>query len=202
MSILSLCTGTGVLDLAVEKLTGEKTTHVAELDENACKVLAHRFPEAVNIGDITQFTWNLLKGKIRVLVAGFPCQNISNMGNKEGLDGEKSGIWRNVAEAIRILRPEIVFLENVSAIRNRDRGLSGVLADLAAIGYHAQWICIRASDVGAPHERDRWFLVAVPADADSLGWEGGPGTSPSRKGGMNLRTVIALLCGGDRTLLR
>src|SRR5690606_23112693 len=92
------------------------------------------------------------------------------------IDGERSGIYVHVIEAVRVLRPRLVFLENVAAIRSR--GLWQVVADLAAIGYDLRWTCLRASEVGAPHHRDRWFGVAYPADTDGAGLAFGSVESP------------------------
>ncbi|WP_030997540.1 DNA cytosine methyltransferase [Streptomyces sp. NRRL F-5630] len=161
MPILELCAGYGGLGLAVEALTGDRVAYVAEVDEAASKVLAVRYPHAPNIGDITTYDWRQLIGEVDTITAGFPCQNLSNAGRREGINGDRSGIYRNVVEAVRVLRPRLVFLENVSAIRSR--GLWQVVADLAEIGYDVRWTCLRASDVGAAHHRDRWFAVAVPA---------------------------------------
>ncbi|KPC89910.1 DNA methyltransferase [Streptomyces sp. NRRL F-6602] len=166
MPILELCAGYGGLGLAVEALTGDKVAYVAEVDEAASKVLAVRYPHAPNIVDITTYDWAQLVGEVDIITAGFPCQNLSNAGRREGINGDRSGIYRNVVEAVRVLRPRLVFLENVSAIRSR--GLWEVVADLAEIGYDVRWTCLRASDVGAAHHRDRWFAVAVPADAESV----------------------------------
>ncbi|WP_251075388.1 DNA cytosine methyltransferase [Streptomyces sp. ISL-12] len=93
-----------------------------------------------------------------------PCQDISNAGRREGIKGARSGIWFDIAEAIRVLRPRHVYLENVGAIRNR--GQSAVLTSLHEIGYDAAWTALRASDIGAPHHRDRWFCVATPSVPD------------------------------------
>lgn len=160
MSILSLCTGTGELDRAVEAITGARLAYVAEMDKDAALILSHRFPGVPNIGDITEFDWSKLIGHVDIITAGFPCQDISSAGKRVGINGKRSGIWRNVAEAVRVLRPSYVFLENVAAIRSR--GLDRVLGDLAEIGYDVRWTCIRASDVGAAHQRWRWFCVAIP----------------------------------------
>ncbi|MFE6498142.1 DNA cytosine methyltransferase [Streptomyces sp. NPDC057748] len=157
--------------MAIEALTGERVAYVAEVDEAASKILAHRFPDAPNIGDITEYDWSQLVGQVDIITAGFPCQDISNAGKREGIHGKRSGIYSNVIDAVRILRPRLVFLENVSAIRSR--GLGQVVADLAAIGYDVRWTCLRASDVGAAHHRDRWFAAAYPAgsvpDAEGIG---------------------------------
>jgi len=165
MPILELCAGYGGLGIAVEQLTGDKVTVVAEVHKAACTVMAYRFPDAPNIGDIRYQSWGALLGEgIDTLTAGFPCQDISNAGRREGIKGARSGIWFNVAEAIRVLRPRHVYLENVGAIRNRGQG--AVLTSLHEIGYRAAWTSIRASDIGAPHMRERWFCVATPADSD------------------------------------
>lgn len=165
MPILELCAGYGGLGLAVEALTGDKVTVVAEVHGAACTVMAHRFPDAPNIGDVRYQTWGALMNEgIDIITAGFPCQDISNAGRREGIKGARSGIWFNIADAVRVLRPRHVFLENVGALRNR--GQAAVLTSLHDIGYDARWTTLRASDIGAPHHRDRWFCVATPADAD------------------------------------
>ncbi|MCQ6554757.1 DNA cytosine methyltransferase [Streptomyces sp. C10-9-1] len=167
MPILELCAGYGGLGMAVEALTGERVAYVAEVDEAATAVLAHRFPDVPNIGDITSYDWVHLVGLVNIITAGFPCQDISTAGRREGITGGRSGIWKNVAEAVRVLRPRYLFLENVAAIRSR--GLDVVAADLAAIGYDLRWLCLRASDVGAAHRRDRWFGLATPTASDADG---------------------------------
>ncbi|MFJ4768487.1 DNA cytosine methyltransferase [Streptomyces uncialis] len=148
----------------MEALTGDKVTVVAEVHGAACAVMAYRFPDAPNIGDVRYQTWSHLVDDVDIITAGFPCQDISNAGRREGIKGERSGVWFNIADAIRVLRPRHVFLENVGALRNR--GQESVLTSLHEIGYDATWTTLRASDIGAPHHRDRWFCVASPADPD------------------------------------
>lgn len=160
MGTLELCAGYGGLGMAVEALTGSEVTHVAEIEAAACEILAARFPNAENIGDITTYDWVKLHGLVDIITAGFPCQDISNAGKREGINGKRSGIWKNVAEAVGVLRPRLVFLENVSAIRTR--GLATVAEDLALIGYDLRWTTLRASEVGMAHHRNRWFGLAVP----------------------------------------
>ncbi|MER5863790.1 DNA cytosine methyltransferase [Kitasatospora sp. NPDC002040] len=163
-----MCAGYGGIGRAVESLTGERVRYVAEIDPYASLILATRYPHAPNIGDITQYDWRKLQGRVDIITAGFPCQDISNAGKRVGIRGARSGIWENVAESIRVLRPRLAFLENVSAIRGR--GLSVVLGDLAALGYDAKWCCFRASGTGAAHSRDRWFCIATLAtDSNSVG---------------------------------
>lgn len=245
MPILELCAGYGGLGLAVEQLTGDTVEYVAEIDPAASAILAERYPHAPNLGDITEIDWAPLAGAVSTITAGFPCQDISIAGRGGGINGTRSGIWRDVTEAIRIIRPDIVFLENVSVIRRR--GLPEVLGSLATAGYDAKWCSYRASGTGAAHHRDRWFCVAIPQDSHGESWNkwrrtasdethwknpirggggvnsltprplptrfvfffptptasdatGGPGNSPKRTGGMNLRTVaIHLPHGGGTT---
>lgn len=168
MTNLSLCSGYGGLDLAVEQITGNKTLIYAEKDPFAARVMEVRFPWATNLGDITKVDWAALAREhdFDTVSAGFPCQDISHAGLKKGIFGARSGIWKDVFEAVRHTRPRLVFLENVDAIRSKDRGLDVVLADLASIGYDARWTCLRADEVGAPHRRWRWTCIAHPAASD------------------------------------
>ncbi|MBA3584923.1 MAG: DNA cytosine methyltransferase, partial [Gemmatimonadetes bacterium] len=107
---------------------------------------------------------------VDVLCGGFPCQDLSYAGAGAGLAGARSGLWSEYARLIGELRPRYVLVENVSALLAR--GLGTVLGDLAALGFDAEWDCIPASAVGAPHRRDRIWLVAYP-NADGRGLEVG-----------------------------
>ncbi|WP_433458376.1 DNA cytosine methyltransferase [Micromonospora sp. CA-248212] len=165
----SLCTGYGGLDMAVELVLGGQLTWYAETDRHAASVCAHHWPGIPNLGDIRTVDWTRVK-PVDVLTAGFPCQDISNAGRRAGITGEHSSLWRFVADAVRVLRPPVVFVENVAALLQR--GFDVVEADLAAIGYDTSWLCLRASDIGAAHRRDRLFLLATPTpgaegDADA-----------------------------------
>lgn len=166
MPILSLCTGYGGLDMAVEALTGDKVAWVAETDPAASLVLKHHWPDVPNIGDITTYDFTQLAGEATEITAGFSCQDISLAGPREGISGSRSKIWKDVCRAIRDIRPRHAFLENVSAIRSR--GLDVVAEDLAAVGYDLWWETLRASGVGAAHQRDRWFGIAVPANSQGF----------------------------------
>ncbi|MEU4592279.1 DNA cytosine methyltransferase [Micromonospora aurantiaca (nom. illeg.)] len=90
---------------------------------------------------------------------------MSNAGKRAGITGEHSSVWNHVAAAVRVLRPRLLFVENVAALLRR--GLDVVHADLAAIGYDTSWLCLRASDVGAAHRRDRLFLLYLDTLAQS-----------------------------------
>ena len=167
-AIVGLCAGYGGLEAAIRARIGGQVVAYAENNPYAATVYAARHPGVPNLGDITTVDWHQVRDSYRpdVVGAGFPCRNISNAGRKDGIHGQWSRVWKNVAQAVGVLRPRLVFLENVAALRSR--GLDVVAADLAALGYDARWTCVRAGDpeTGAPHERDRWFAVAHPADAD------------------------------------
>ncbi|MFE2988640.1 DNA cytosine methyltransferase [Streptomyces sp. NPDC059262] len=164
MKILELCAGYGGLGMAVAPLVGGRVVYVAEAAPGPSAVLAEWYPDAPNLGDIREIDWVQLAGKVDAITAGFPCQDISIAGNRVGIRGTRSGVWTNVLDAVRVIRPRVLFLENVSNIRTR--GLEVVLGDLAEIGYSARWVCVRATAALAPHLRDRWFCIATPEDAD------------------------------------
>lgn len=162
MPILSLCTGYGGLDMAVQALTGDKVAYVAENDEAASLLLEYHWPEVPNLGDITTYDFTQLAGRVDKVTAGFSCQDISNAGPRGGINGSRSRVWKDVCRAIRDVRPRYAFLENVGAIRSR--GLYVVAEDLASVGYDLRWTTLRASalPVGAAHIRERWFGIATP----------------------------------------
>jgi DNA (cytosine-5)-methyltransferase 1 len=154
----SLCTGYAGLDLAVLAVLGGHVVWCADTDPHAATVLDARLPGVPNLGDIRTIDWTAVE-PVDVLTAGFPCQDISNAGNRVGITGPHSSLWTAVAVAVRALRPAMVVVENVAALRRR--GLDRVHADLAQIGYDTRWVCLRASDIGAAHRRDRLFLLAT-----------------------------------------
>ena len=161
----SLCTGYGGLDLGVRAVLGGELVFTADPDRHIRAVLAARFPGVPNLGDITavDFTTLAAQHPVDVLTAGFPCQDISGIGRRAGIqEGNRSGLWFDVARAVRALRPRLLVVENVAAIRYPGRGLDVVLGELAQAGYDAWWRCLRAADVGAPHYRERLFLLARP----------------------------------------
>lgn len=234
MRIGSMFSGTGGLDMAVAQAFGARTSWVADIDEGACKVLAHRFPHAPNLGDVSVIEWTPGRA-VDIITAGFPCQDVSTAGGRAGLAaGKRSGLWVEVIRAARELQPTFIALENVRgllsaegelpsddllalgddvqrldrilrlieskkqrAIREgslfhvrqhstdfirlagrRDRTLAQyragrarleramgvVLRDLADLGFDAEWRGLRASDVGACHQRFRVFVLAWRRD--------------------------------------
>jgi len=156
LTVGSLFSGIGGIDLGLERAGMEIRWH-SEIDPYASRVLAKHWPGVPNLGDITRIDFTAVE-PVDVLAGGFPCQDISTAGKGAGIEGERSGLWREYARAVGELRPRYVFVENVAALLVR--GLDRVLGDLAALGYDAEWDCIPASALGAPHRRDRLWLVA------------------------------------------
>ena len=163
MKILSLCSGYGGLDMAVEQHFSAKTAYWSDVDKTACDVMAARFPNAQPIGDLTTLDLTMIHAD--VLTAGYPCQPFSNAGNRLGEKDERH-LWPYIRNTISVLRPRYVVLENVAG--HLSLGAAAVVGDLASFGYDAKWTVIRASDVGAPHQRKRWFCVAT--DTESAEW--------------------------------
>ena len=152
----SLFSGIGGIELGFER-AGFTTRWFVESDLHAQTILRKRFPGAEIYGDVTQVDWRTVP-KVDILTGGFPCQDISNAGRRAGITGSRSSLWSYFAEAIRVLRPRYVLCENVAALTQR--GLSTVLTDLFSLGYDAEWHCVPASAIGAPHRRDRIFILA------------------------------------------
>ena len=153
--------------LLADLILGHDPICAVEWDAYCCQVLRERAAEGwfpnlqVFEGDVRMFDASDWKGRVDCIHAGFPCQDISVAGNRAGVGDEtRSGLYREVLRVADVVRPRFLFLENVSAILHN--GLGTVLGDLAARGYDARWCCLRASDVGANHRRDRWWLLAYP----------------------------------------
>lgn len=157
----SLCTGYGGLDLGVlAALGGGRIAWTADPDPHIRLILDARTPGIPNLGDLRHIDWAAIE-PVDVLVAGFPCQDISAAGKRAGIEkGVRSGLWADIVAGLRVLRPALVVVENVAALRWRNGGLHRVLGDLAEAGYDALWRSVRAADVGAAHRRERVFLLA------------------------------------------
>jgi DNA (cytosine-5)-methyltransferase 1 len=166
----SLCTGTGALDMAVERVLGGEMVWYSEFEKHPSTLLEARFPGIPNLGDLTKIDWASLP-EIDILTGGYPCQPFSVAGKQLG-EKDPRHIWPNIREAIRILRPRITLLENVAG--HRRLGFDRVLGDCAEDGLDVQWVSVRASDVGAPHQRERlFFVVTDPSRSDVREHTGG-----------------------------
>jgi DNA (cytosine-5)-methyltransferase 1 len=161
LRIGSLCTGYGGLDLAVEAHFNAETIWCAEFDKYASEVIKHHF-NVPNYGNIKTINWASMP-QIDILTAGYPCQPFSHAGERKGTQDERH-LFPYIAEAISNLRPRWVVLENVRG--HLSLGLKEVLAHLASIGYDARWQTVRAADAGAPHRRERVFIVAEPSNTN------------------------------------
>jgi len=155
MRIGSLCTGYGGLDMAVEAFFDAETIWTCEFDKYASQVIEKRINKP-NHGDLKKTDWTKVE-PIDILTAGYPCQPFSHAGSRKGADDERH-LWPYIKEIIGILRPRYVVLENVRG--HFGLGFREVLGDFAALRYDARWTLIRASDVGAPHRRERLFIIA------------------------------------------
>ena len=174
MKVGSLFTGYGGLDIAV----GGDLAWYAEIEPAACQVLAHHYPNVPNLGDITKIDWSQVE-PVDVITGGYPCQPFSHAGNRKGKNDVRH-LWPNVLDAIRAIRPRYAILENVSG--HLTLGFADVLADLAEIGWSCEWGTYRASDVGAPHRRERIFIIAGNPDNDGTSaGEGGRSVRISQK---------------------
>jgi DNA (cytosine-5)-methyltransferase 1 len=150
-----------------------RTVAFCEIDSYCRAVLRKHWPDVPCFEDVRQLKASDIAEPIDVICGGFPCQDISTAGKGAGIEGERSGLWSQYARIIGEIRPQFVVVENVAALLGR--GLERVVGDMAQIGYDAEWYCIPAAAVGAPHQRDRLWIVAYAsrgrsgelADADS-----------------------------------
>jgi DNA (cytosine-5)-methyltransferase 1 len=162
VNVLDLFSGIGGFSLGLER-AGMRTVAFCEIEPYCRDVLKKHWPNVPCYTDVTDLSADRLAAdgiSVDVICGGFPCQDISLAGKGAGLAGERSGLWRQYARLIGELRPSYVIVENVSALCSR--GLGTILGDLAALGYDAEWHCIPASYVGAPHQRDRIWVIAYP----------------------------------------
>ena len=157
LTVGSLFSGIGGLDLGLER-AGMKVIWQSEIEPYACKVLKKHWPEVVNHGDIKSINWRDIV-RPDVICGGYPCQPFSHAGKRQG-EQDPRHLWPWVRQAISELRPRYAILENVRG--HLSMGGLSVIADLASIGYDAEWRIVSAASVGANHKRDRIIIVAYP----------------------------------------
>jgi DNA (cytosine-5)-methyltransferase 1 len=157
LTLGSLFSGIGGLDLGLER-AGMRVIWQSEIDPYACKVLNKHWPNVPNLGNIKEIDFGTVE-RPDVICGGYPCQPFSLAGQRGGASDPRH-LWPECLRALRVLRPRYAVLENVRG--HLSLGFSQVLGDLAAIGFNAEWQVIPAASVGAPHRRDRLFIVAYP----------------------------------------
>ena len=167
MNVLDLFSGIGGFSLGLER-AGMKTIAFCEVDKKCQEVLRKHWKDVPIFDDVTTLKGTDIDETVDVICGGFPCQDISLAGKGAGLEGERSGLWWEFHRLIKEIKPKWAIIENVSALRNR--GLDQVLRSLNEIGYDAEWHCITAASIGAPHRRDRIWIVAYPRDSSR--WDG------------------------------
>lgn len=181
-TVLDLFAGIGGFSLGLERTGAFKTELFCEIDPFCQKVLRKHWPDVPIHEDIT--TLHGETGQFDVLTGGFPCQDLSYAGKGAGIEGERSGLWSEFARLIREIRPKFIIVENVPALLNRGMGV--VLGDLAKGGYDAEWQCLPAAAFGAPHIRDRVWVLAYPRrqlrTVQGDGVDGFCGVFPERNG--------------------
>ena len=222
MRLGELFAGYGGLGMGVElAIRGIERAWVSEFDAAPSKVLKHHWPDVPNLGDITKIDWHSQE-TVDVLTGGFPCQDVSLAGARRGMgEGTRSGLWVEMARAIEALRPQLVVIENVRGLlsatagkvshdyvepcqmcmgnRQGDdlRALGAVLGDLADLGFDAEWSVLAASAVGAPHRRERVFIVAWPTDTDGHLFRELCGEPFAEETGPKESDGLADTCGGS-----
>jgi DNA (cytosine-5)-methyltransferase 1 len=162
MHVLDLFSGIGGFSLGLER-AGMRTLAFCEIDPYCQAILRRHWPAVPVYDDVRTLTAERLRADgiaVDAIAGGFPCQDISRAGNGAGISGPQSGLWSEYARLIGEIRPQYAIMENVAALL--ERGMDTVCGDLAAIGYDAEWSIISACSIGAPHVRQRVFIVAYP----------------------------------------
>ena len=191
----------GGLDLAIADVFGATTAWVSDVDPGANKILAHRYPDAPNLGDITRVDWANVE-PVDIISGGSPCQDLSHAGRRAGMtEGTRSNLWVSMREAIATIKPSFVVWENVQGALSAEaaselehcpgcmgdprhggpvlRALGRVLGDLADLGFDAEWHGLRVSDLGGCHGRFRVFVLAYAHDAGLQGQPDQAGAAPA-----------------------
>jgi DNA (cytosine-5)-methyltransferase 1 len=140
-----------------------RTVAFCEIDPFCRRVLAKHWPGVPCYDDVRTLDWQSLSrdvGHIDIIAGGFPCQDVSEAGARAGIDGSRSGLWVEFARLVGEIRPQFAIVENTPGLLSL--GMGRVLGDLAALGLDAEWESIPAGAIGAPHQRDRVWIVAYP----------------------------------------
>jgi DNA (cytosine-5)-methyltransferase 1 len=167
LKVLDLFSGLGGFSLGLERTGGFETVAFCEIDPFCRQVLAQSWPGVPILDDVRTATFPAAD----VIVGGFPCQDVSRAGKRAGITGERSGLYRELVRAIRLVGPRYAIVENVAALLSD--GMGDVLGDLAEGRACVEWDCVPAEAIGAPHERDRvWIVRHAPDAAGADDWSG------------------------------
>lgn len=164
LRVLELFAGLGGFSCGLDRTGGFETVAVCEINPYCRDILKKHWPEAYQYEDVKTLTGDRLRAdgvRIDVITGGLPCQDLSTSGTGLGLAGERSGLWYEYARLIGEIRPKFVIVENSPELL--DRWLGDILGALATFGYDAEWHCIPLGATGAPHRRDRIWIIAYPA---------------------------------------
>lgn len=203
MNELSLFAGAGGGILGGH-LLGWRTVCAVERDAYAAQVLAQRQNDGILRpfpiwSDVCSFDGKPWRRIVDVVSGGFPCQDISSAGSGAGIDGSRSGLWRQMARIIGEVRPRFVFVENSPLLVGR--GLAMVISDLAKMGFDSEWCCLSASDLGASHQRDRIWIVAHAAGQHGIARDsmvqGKDGRASAQPGGLAWASAHPVWRAGD-----
>jgi DNA (cytosine-5)-methyltransferase 1 len=168
VNVLDIFSGIGGFSLGLEKTGGFRTIAFCEIETFCQKILKHHWPEVPIFPDVQQLGRADLPGTVDVVCGGFPCQDLSVAGYQKGLQGTRSGLWGQLVRIIGEVQPRYAIVENVTGLLSGPGERPGawfgrVLGDLTTVGYDAEWHCIPAAFIGAPHFRDRVWIIAYPA---------------------------------------
>jgi len=165
LRVLDLFSGIGGFSLGLERTGGFETVAFCEYEDFPRRVLRKHWPNVPCFPDVRELKGSDIDGPVDVICGGFPCQDISTSGSGEGLAGERSGLWSEMERLVGEIRPRYVIVENSPNLLAGGNGewFGQVLGDLATLGYDAEWHVIPASAVGAPHRRERVWVIAYPA---------------------------------------
>ena len=181
LRVLDLFSGIGGFSLGLERTGGFETVAFCEIEPFPRRVLAKHWPEVPCYDDVRTLTADVLRRDgiaVDVITGGFPCQDLSVAGKQRGMgEGTRSGLWSEIVRLVGELRPQYVIVENVAALlagpsERRGGWFGRVLGDLAECGYDAEWENIPASALGAPHRRERVWIVAYPMQSEHRGIPG------------------------------
>lgn len=168
LNVLDIFSGIGGFSIGLEA-TSMQTVAFCEINPFCRKILKKHWPSVPIFSDITTIDKKDLKTlpRIDIIAGGFPCQDILVAGKGGGIKAKRSGLWKEFARLINDIRPKYAIIENVANLRSK--GFINVLQDLWEIGYDAEWHCIPASAFGAPHRRDRIWIIAYPSCISKVG---------------------------------